>query len=70
MRREQRGLDVNDITGKRNNGSLPPQPYERVAAVKPRQMNYDIINPAPSERLRMSQYGKNVLDSRQQQRQQ
>lgn len=58
-------MDVNDITGKRKNGSLPPSQFERVAAVKPRQMNYDIINPSPTERLRMSAYGKNILDSRQ-----
>ena len=62
MKREERGLNVHDITGKRN-GSLPPMTYERVAAVKPRSMNYDIINPSPTERLRMSAYGKNVLDA-------
>ena len=74
MKREERGMDVNDITGKKKTlhgpGTLPPTgPSERVAPIRPRIMEYDIINPLPQEgRLRMSAYGKNVLDSRQRQR--
>lgn len=73
-RKEQRGLDVNDITGNKKTlhgqGSLPPTgPLERVAPVRPRVMEYDIINPVSGgDRMRMSQYGKNVLGSRQAQR--
>ena len=50
MRKEQRGLDVNDINGSKKRGSqqaLPPQgPIQRASSVRPRQMEYDIINPA------------------------
>ena len=75
MRKEERGMDVNDITGNKKTlhgpGTLPPTgPIDRIQPVKPRMMDYDIINPVPGDgRLRMSQYGKNVLtSSRQQQR--
>ena len=69
MGKEARGLDVNDITGNRKNnkgGSAhPPISSERAVPVKPRMMEYDIINPTTNEgRLRMSQYGKNVVSSR------
>ena len=67
--REQRGLDVNDITGggrsKRPMQGLPPTGLpDRVAPIRPRVMEYDIINPTGGERLRMSGYGKNVMGSR------
>ena len=65
MRKEQRGLDVNDINGQKKRASqpaLPPQaPMQRASSVRPRQMEYDIINPGTgsqeSSRLRMSGYG-------------
>ena len=69
-KREERGLDVNDITGKSKTlhgpGSLPPTgPLARVNPIRPKNKDYDIINPVSSDnKLRMSSYGKNVLDSR------
>ena len=63
MRREERGLDVNDITGRTK--ALASGPQARVAPIRPTNKDYDIINPVVSEnKLRMSSYGKNVLDSR------
>lgn len=68
--REERGLDVKDITGgggrsKRPRQGLPPSGMpERVGPIRPRVMEYDIINPTGTERLRMSGYGKNVMGSR------
>ena len=67
--KEARGMDVKDITGGRNGQSLS-NTMERVQPIKPRSMEYDIINPAPKDNaaLRMSSYGKNVLSSRQRER--
>ena len=62
--KESRGLDVNDITGAKRNSAVN-QSIERAAPIRPRVMEYDIINPNTGEaRLRMSSYGKNVLSSR------
>ena len=74
--KEERGLDVSDITGSKsrqnaqNRNALPPRgPIERIAPIRPRVMEYDIINPVANEgRLRMSQYGKNVVSSAQNRR--
>ena len=42
---------------------------DRAAPIRPRVMEYDIINPGGNDsRLRMSSYGKNVLSSREQAR--
>ena len=69
--KESRGMDVNDITGRKPTlhgpGTLPPTgpSAARVAPIRPRQNDYDIINPVGADaRLRMSAYGKNVLSSR------
>ena len=63
MKREERGLDVNDITGRTK--SLAAGPLARVAPIRPTNKDYDIINPVHNDnKLRMSSYGKNVLDSR------
>ena len=68
--REARGLDVNDITGGkgRNAPQIGGTNPQRLTAIRPRVMEYDIINPGPKNELRMSAYGKNVLSSRQQER--
>ena len=60
--REARGLNVNDITGKAAQGHVS----ERMAPIRPKVMEYDIINPGPrdSTTLRLSQVGKTVLESR------
>ena len=60
--REQRALNVNDITGK----SVKALNSDRVAPIRPKVMDYDIINPGPKGvgTLRMSQVGKTVLESR------
>ena len=65
--REQRTLDVNDITGKKA-ALAQDAPRERLAPIRPRVMEYDIINPTDGQRLRMSQYGKNVLSDTQKNR--
>jgi len=60
--KEERGLDVSDITGRKTRNdaqirnALPPRgPIERMAPIRPRVMEYDIINPAPNDaRMRMS----------------
>lgn len=63
-KREERGLNVADITGVRKGN--PNQSMERAAPIRPRVQEYDIINPTTGDnRLRMSSYGKNVLSSRQ-----
>ena len=75
--KESRSLDVNDIIGKKKtgDGGLPPTGLidatrDRVRPIRPRQNDFDIINPVGvgTNRLRMSSYGKNVLSSRDQQR--
>lgn len=69
--KESRGLDVNDITQKRKGTSLlpPTGASARVQPIRPRQNEYDIINPNTGDaKLRMSAYGKNILSSRDQQR--
>ena len=60
--KEERGLDVSDITGKKTRNdtqirnALPPRgPIERMAPIRPRVMEYDIINPVANDaRMRMS----------------
>ena len=67
-KREERGLDVNDITATKN-GKRPTMAamkeaiQSRAQAIRPKIMEYDIINPH-GEKLRMSAYGKNVINSR------
>ena len=60
--RDQRALNVNDITGK----SVKGLNSDRAAPIRPKVMDYDIINPGPKNAatLRMSQVGKTVLESR------
>ena len=61
--RAERGLNVNDITGK---AAAQSHRADRPAPIRPKIMDYDIINPGPrdSTTLRLSQVGKTVLESR------
>ena len=64
---DARGMDVNDINGR--NAKPLSKTMDRVVPIRPRMMEYDIINPVPKDNsLRMSAYGKNVLSSRQRDR--
>ena len=63
-KRDTRGINVDDITG----GNARVRDFantaaNRVAPIRPKIMDYDIINPT-SDKLRMSSYGKHVLSSR------
>ena len=55
-------MNVNDITGKSKGAGQDLG--SRAQAIRPKVMEYDIINPH-GEKLRMSAYGKNVINSRQ-----
>ena len=65
IKADERTMDVNDINGR--NSHIPlSRTMDRVVPIKPRMMEYDIINPVSKDAsLRMSAYGKNVLSSRQ-----